>query len=252
MHRSFLVLCISSTLLAINEILRAIADIHGFFGLYPLDRYVMAICHTAFYFSLLSFCRHAYAVIGKHRWSPAESETDKLRRTPEEVIGIAISSTLSIFFLSAMAKQQFNIANVATIYVLFLLTSAMLLQPSSKGWSGNLTNAMWPAMFFLLSALIQIFWPIMFVARIYANQQSIGMDRQLALLIIGARTCLTLLAIPAIMAISLARQVTIGGILSLSAMKSTKQHEISKAISWPIAALALVATALMTAQASNR
>ena len=249
MRNSFVLFCISVCLLAIDALLRMAAELRGFLGLYPFDYPARALSEILFYLSLLSFCSHAYAVLGKHRWSSAKTDANKQQRPPGELAGVALSSLLSLFFVMAITKQAMHIFNGVLIYCLFLFSSALLMQSSAKGWRASLANAVWPAGSFLLSAMVLLLWNLFFKPQNSNIWQPSVIERQFVMLVIIASACLSLFAVPAIAAIDLSRKA----VLNLAARSASATPGIVNPLirhtSFALAAIALAATAVLTAEA---
>lgn len=245
MRKSFIVLCVSSSLLAIDNILHLVAPISGFSALSAFKHHASSICRIVFYMSLISFCAQTYSLLSKHRWTSAEQEIQPLRRSPEEVCCIAVSCCLALFFMVAITKQEGRFANAVTIYCLFLLTSALLIPPSGKGWKGNLANASWPAMFLLLSAMLLMPWAKL----VHKNSAGkiIWEDVQFALLLVGASLVLAVLAIPGILIANLAKRALMALVLSVRGAARPQSNQLGRLVCWPLAALALAATSVIAA-----
>ena len=249
MRNSFILLCISLCLLSIDALLRMTAEMRGFLGLYPFDYPARASCQIVLYLSLLSFSSHTYAMMSKHRWSSVKTDTNKQQRPPGELAGVGLSSVLSLFFIMAITKQTLHIFNAVLIYCLFLFNSAFLAQSSAKGWRASMANAVWPAGSFLLSAMALLLWNLFFKPHDSNTWQPSVIDRQFVILVVIASTCLALLALPLIVVIDLSRKA----VLNLSARSAGtapgRLKPLIRYASYALAAIALAATAVLTAEA---
>lgn len=246
MQKSFIVLSISGIVLAISSILDVMSGSLNLQHLNPLDGYIGILCRIAFYLSFLSFCSHVYAVMSKHRWTSAETKNQPLPRAPEEIIGIGVSCIFASFFTYAIARQQLHMANGVIIYGLFLFTSALLIQASGKGWKGNLGNAIWPALFFLLSAVPQLPWEPVFQG-LFGNQHlAENLDAKFTLLLLGASICTALIAIPGIMLANLIKKAMTRFAISLTGGAWQETDPIRRHIHWPLAVLAIATAAILS------
>lgn len=246
MQKSFIVLSISVSVLAVSNILNMMSGSLNWQHLNPLDGYIGILCRIAFYLSLLSFCSHAYAVMSKHRWTSAETKNQHLPRPPEEIIGIGVSCIFAFFFTYAIARQQLHMANAVIIYGLFLFTSALLIQPSGKGWKGNLVNAIWPALFFLLSAVLQLPWEPVFRGLVGNEHLADNIDAKFTLLLLGASICASLIAIPGIMLANLIKKSITIFAMSLTGGAWQESDPLRRHIHWPLAIMAIATTATLT------
>lgn len=246
MQKSFIVLSISGSILAISSILDMLSGLLNLQHFHRLDGYIGILSRIAFYLSFLSFCSHVYTVMSKHRWSSAETKSQHLPRPPEEIIGIGISCIAAFFFTFAIARQQLHLANAVIIYGLFLFTSALLIQPSGKGWKGNLVNAIWPAMFFLLAAVLQLPWAPVF-QRLFGNEHLAEyFDAKFTFLLLGASICTALIAIPGIMLANLIKKAMTRFAISLTGGAWQESDSIRRHIHWPLAVLAIATTTILS------
>lgn len=245
MRLSFIALCVSSSLLAIDNMLHLVAPLSGFSALSAFDHHASSICRIVFYMSLISFCAQTYCLQGKHRWKSAEQEVQAWKRTPEEVICLAVSCCLAFFFMMAITQQEGRFGTAVSIYGLFLLTSALLIPPSGKGWKGHLANATWPAVFLLLSALLLIPWTKLFHTSL--EGKIIWGDVQFALLLVGASILLAILAVPGILLANLAKRALMALVLSVRGAARPQSNQLGRLVCWPLAALALAATSVIAA-----
>lgn len=137
-------------------------------------------------------------------------------------------------------------ANAVIIYGLFLFTSALLIQPSGKGWKGNLVNAIWPAMFFLLAAVLQLPWEPVF-QRLFGNQYLAEyIDAKFTLLLLGASICTALIAIPGIMLANLIKKAITSFAISSTGGAWQETDPIRRHIHWPLAVLAITTTTILS------
>ncbi|WP_308921038.1 hypothetical protein [Janthinobacterium sp. J1-1] len=246
MQKSFIVLSISGSVLAISSILEVMSGLLNLQHFHRLDGYIGILCRIAFYLSFLSFCSHVYAVMSKHRWTSSETKNQHLPRPPEEIIGIGVSCIFAFFFTYAIARQQRHIANAVIIYCLFLFTSALLIQPSGKGWKGNLVNAIWPALFFLLSAVLQLPWEPVFLGLVGNEHLADNIDAKFTLLLLGASICVALIAVPGIMLANLIKKSITIFAMSLTRGAWQESDPIRRHIHWPLVIMAIATTATLT------
>lgn len=245
MRKSFIVLCVSSSLLAIETMLYMVERVTGYSARSAVDYDVSYLYRVLFYTSLISFCAQTYALLGKHRWKLPEQEVQPVRRSPEEVACIAVSCCLALFFMTVITKQQGRFGNAVIIYCLFLLTSALLIPPSSKGWTGNLANATWAAMSLLLSAMLLMPWATLGFKS--STREVVWGDVQFALLLVGASIVLAVLAIPGILLASLAKRQLMALMLFMPRAAAPASTELTRLVCWPLAAVALAATSVIAA-----
>jgi hypothetical protein len=246
MQKSFIVLSISGIVLAISNILNMMSGSLNLQHFNPLDGYIGILCRIAFYLSFISFCSHVYAVMSKHRWTSAETKDQPLPRPPEEIIGIGVSCIFAFFFTYAIARQQLHMVNAVFIYGLFLFTSALLIQSSDKGWKGNLVNAIWPALFFLLSAMLQLPWEPVLRGAFGNEHLADNLDAKFTLLLLGASICTALIAVPGIMLANLIKKAITRFAISLTGGAWQESDPIRRHIHWPLAILALATTATLS------
>lgn len=251
MRISFILLCISTCLEAINTLLQAIVGRHGFLGLYPFDFPLRDICKLVFYLSLLNFCSYAYAAMSKYKWCSASDAPQKTTRPPAEVAGIALGSLLSFFFVIAIMKQTQHFFNVVYIYGFFLISSGLLMQTSAKGWRASLVGALWPSGSFLVSAFLAMLLSLYVPLNESHTWHLSASDWKLNMLLSAAFIALTMIAIPAITIIDLGRKAVLNLSVAFSDANKGSLHPLVRNTSFALTALALVATAVMIAKAST-
>lgn len=251
MRISFILLCISTCLEAINTLLHAIIARHGFLGLYPFDFPLRDICRLVFYLSMLNFCSYAYATMSKYRWHSDPGVAKKNTRPPGEVAGIALGSLLSFFFVIAIMKQTQHLFNVAYIYSFFLISSGLLMQTSGNGWRTSLAGALWPAGSFLVSAFLAMLLSLYVPLNESHTWHLSASDWKLNMVLSAAFTALSMIAIPAITIIDLGRKAVLNLSVAFSDANKGSLHPLVRNTSFALTALALVATAVMIAKASN-
>ena len=246
MQKSFIVLSISGSILAISSILDMLSGLLNLQHFHRLDGYIGILCRIAFYLSFLSFCSHVYAVMSKHRWTSAETKKQYLPRPPEEIIGIGVSCIFAFFFTYAIARQQLHMVNAVFIYGLFLFTSALLIQPSDKGWKGNLVDAIWPAVFFLLAAMLQLPWEPVFQGLFGNEHLADNIDAKFTFLLLGASICAALIAVPGIMLAHLIKTAVTRFAIALNGGAWQESNQLRRHINWPLAVLAIATTTILS------
>lgn len=246
MRISLIFLCVSVSLLAINNLLQSFGDVRGFLGIpYPLGQYPFSICLVAYYASLLGFCSQIYVAVRRGGMNQTSIAKVDEQLSPGQVAGIAVSSLLSILFVFAIAAQEKNVLRAALVYFLFLLTCGLLIEPSPKSIWRTILYSIWPASFFLLFSLALLALVELIGSSFVISGGKGDVSRELMVRLGAVSVGMALFAIPTIAAASVGRRLVFDLVLSFSRASPEVLAQLKQNLSIALAMLALLATAIL-------